>query len=63
MTSVTVDDRHRGPNWGKPSVTLDPIISSFANPLRRGFRGLGFALVRGDDGNDCSFITRDFNRG
>jgi hypothetical protein len=56
--------------------TMDPIggnvsgrLSSFANPpsprLRRdrGFEGLGFALVRGDDGHDRSFITRDFNRG
>jgi hypothetical protein len=57
------------------SVTLDPIggnvsggLSSFAqSPFAkatadRGF-GLGFAPVRGDDGNDRSFITRDFNRG
>jgi hypothetical protein len=34
-------------------------LSSFA----QGFGGLGFAPVRGDDGNDRSFITRDFNRG
>jgi hypothetical protein len=29
----------------------------------RGFGGLDFAPVRGDDGHDRSFITRDFNRG
>jgi hypothetical protein len=43
--------RDAGPNWGNMSGWL----SSFA----QGFGGLGFASVRGDDGHDRSFITRD----
>ena len=46
--------------------TMDPIggnVSGRLSSFAQGFEGLGFALVRGDDGNDRSFITRDFNRG
>ena len=51
-------------NWGKPaglpyqsSVTLDPIGGDVS-----GVRCACFAPVRGDDGNNRSFITRNFNR-
>jgi hypothetical protein len=32
-------------------------LSSFA----QGFGGQGFAPVRGDDGNNCIFITREYD--
>jgi hypothetical protein len=51
--------------------TMDPIggnvsgvryqVSGGLSSFAHGFGGLGFAPVKGDDGNDRSFITRDFN--
>ena len=43
-----LDQRDAGPNWGR-NVS--------------GVRWVCFAPVRGDNGHDRSFITRDYNRG